>query len=223
MLDRVARADGISGIVVIGIIYAILTVIGKIKEAAKTAGGNSAPPTPTPGPSQPQPHAMRPHPARESRPAGVIRDRPRRTQEEGAKLEALLRTLSQATGVPAQGPMGRRSPVSLPSAEEVEERESLEVGANVQDLETEVSRSERKVVDEDDEAEAIAARRVRIAEARDYSPLTGADHLEFDRSIRPVAADKTAVAKPRRSPLQSAMVWREILGPPISLRDRDQL
>jgi hypothetical protein len=148
--------------------------------------------------------------------------KPVNTQLEGLKLEDLLKVLGEAAGVPTtQGPLGRHSPTPLPSAEEVEERESLEVEEQVQNLETGSERPGRREVDFDDEAEGIVQRRIRQAQERDRS-LNRADHRVFDERIRKIEADKTAVAKKRKPPLKDLVVWREILGPPVSLREKDR-
>ena len=85
-------------------------------------------------------------------------------------------------------------------------------------LEEDVQRPERAVVDADDEAEAIAARRIAAAEAN-ARPLGAADHLAFDARIREEPADATATKGYSMRRLREAVVWREILGPPVSLRD----
>jgi hypothetical protein len=142
------------------------------------------------------------------------------TQREGARLEQLLRQLGR-TLEEAAGPVGRPADRALPSAEEQEEGASLEVAPEVQSLETDVARPSRQVVDQDDEAAQIVARRLRAAEAHG-APRTRADHRAFDERIRQEAADKTAVAASRARRLQQGVVWREILGPPVSLREGDQ-
>ena len=76
-------------------------------------------------------------------------------------------------------------------------------------------------MDQDDEAEQIVARRLQAAEAHG-APRTRADHRAFDERIRQEAADKTAVAASRARRLQQGVIWREILGPPVSLREGDQ-
>jgi hypothetical protein len=221
--EGVARADGISGFIVIAVIYAVLTVIGKIKGASQPRAGEP----PEAGPRKPRPSRAR-QPARPEggtyapRSAPPMRSgQPGDTQREARKLEELLRVLGQAGDRESQGPLGRRgSP--LPPAEEVEEKETLEVPEEVVDLETEVRRSDRQVVDFDDQAEKIIKERISAASSRNRS-LNRADHLEFDERIRQVAADKTAVAKADRKQLRDAIVWREILGPPIAFRDHDSL
>lgn len=138
------------------------------------------------------------------------------TQREGSQLEALLRELGR-TLEQGSGPVGRTPDRRLPPAEEVEERESLEVAPEVQSLESDPRRTARVEVDQDDEAEQIVARRMAAAEAQGR-PLTKADHRAFDERIRQEAADKTATKGYTARQLRDAVVWREILGPPVSLR-----
>jgi hypothetical protein len=107
----------------------------------------------------------------------------------------------------------------LPDAEDIEERDSLEVPARVVSLETEVRRPERVIYDQDTGAEALVRRRIAAAEARSGA-LTRADHKVFDERIRQQPAEHTAVRRYTAAQLRDAMVWREILGPPVSERDR---
>ncbi len=113
-----------------------------------------------------------------------------------------------------RGPVGRRARAALPSAEEVEERESLEVEPQVVSYDELVgSRPARAVEDLDETAEAVVRRRIAEAEARNREHRP-ANHEAFHQKI---AADAGApMAPPRLSPaqLRSALVWREILGPP---------
>jgi hypothetical protein len=105
----------------------------------------------------------------------------------------------------------------LQPAEEVEERDSLEVDPEVRGLEAEPAREERALVDQDDEAEQIVQRRLAAAEGH-LTPLSAADHQVFDQRIRQEPADKTATRAYTMKQLRNAVVWREILGPPVSLR-----
>ena len=138
------------------------------------------------------------------------------TQREGSQLEALLRELGR-TLERGSGPVGRAPDRRLPPAEEVEERESLEASPEVRSLERDPGRQARTEVDQDDEAERIVARRIAAAEAQD-KPRSKADHKAFDARIRQEPADKTATPGYTTRQLRDAVVWREILGPPVSLR-----
>lgn len=138
------------------------------------------------------------------------------TQREGSRLELVLRELERALG--EADPLNRPTTVSLPPEEEIEERESLEREPEVVSLETEVRREPRRRVDHDDQAGNIEAGRIQAAAARD-SARTKADHIAFDQRIRQEPADHTAARAYTPQQLRDAMVWREILGPPVSLRD----
>jgi hypothetical protein len=139
------------------------------------------------------------------------------TQREGSQLELLLRQLGRTLDQ-AGGPLGRAPDRSLPSAEEIEEGESLEVVPVARSLEGDASRATPVTVDQDDEAERVVARRIAEAEGRSRA-LTKADHLAFDQRIKQQPADKTATRGYSTRRLREAVVWREILGPPVSLRD----
>jgi hypothetical protein len=139
------------------------------------------------------------------------------TQREGFRLETLLRELAQTLDQ-SSGPLGRAPDIRLPSANVSDEGTSLEMAAEVESRDVPVVRKERSPVDQDDEAEQIVARRIAAAEARG-GPLTQADHSTFDQRIRQEPADHTATIAFTAEKLRQAVVWREILGPPLSLRD----
>ena len=84
-------------------------------------------------------------------------------------------------------------------------------------LETPPVRTEREEASYDDRAEAASRARIEAARLRDEA-LNEADHAAFDRRIRAGGAAANRKA-PRRIALRDAVVWREILGPPVSLRD----
>ncbi len=119
------------------------------------------------------------------------------------------------------GPIGRRGGVQLEPAEEVEETESLEVEEQVVSLEAPDTRPLRLTVDQDDLAEEIVRRRIAAAEAQNR-PATRADHAKFDRAIRtpPVVEPrrKSKVTRLSGKNLRQALIWSEILGPPVSRR-----
>lgn len=209
---EIARADGISGFAVIAVVYAILTIVGKFKEATRTA--QRPPEAPRQAPIRP---SLRTRMESAESSTAALPRRGGSTQIEARKLEELLRVLGQAPGGSSEGPMGRRG-TPLPGAEEVEETESSEVAERVTDLETGVTRSERRLVDFDDDADKVIKDRLAAGAARDRS-ISKADHLEFDRRIRQAVADKTAVAKTNRNQLRQAIIWREILDAPLALRD----
>jgi hypothetical protein len=136
------------------------------------------------------------------------------TQQEGSRLELMLREFQRAL----EDARREDRPIEIPGPryEQVEGR-SLEVESEATSLENVVSRPGRREVDQDDEAEQIAARRIKAAAARDtaQSPV---DHVAFDERIRQQPAEHTAVRTYTAQQLRDAMVWREILGRPVALR-----
>jgi hypothetical protein len=200
----------ISGWVVLAVLWALLNLL--TRKAEKSSGKSRRPPETDAQPeARPLPHTLD------------------ASQREGSRLETMLRelqrTLEEASAVdalptltrPRTGPLGRPATVPLPTEEEFEERASLEVEPEVESLETEVRRESRRRVDQDEGAEEIVARRISAAAARDKA-ITQADHAAFDQRIRQEVADKTATRFSARQ-LRDAVVWREILGPPVSLRE----
>ena len=190
------------GLFVLALIWAFFKLVSRSRE-------ESAPRQPT---RRPTPTGL-----------GPMQDPP---QEEGRALRMLLRELEGAlnqgaagpTGV-GRGPVGRPAARRLPSAEEVEDREVLEVAPQVESLEREPRRAERATVDQDDEALQVIARRAASTAAR-AGGRTPADHQSFDQRIRQQPADHTATRALTPQQLRDAMVWREILGRPVSERDR---
>lgn len=74
-------------------------------------------------------------------------------------------------------------------------------------------------IDRDDDVEALVQRRIDVAQARNRG-WQASDHASFDEKIRQ-AAPVAAANKPR-SALQRAMIWREVLNPPVGLRTDDE-
>jgi hypothetical protein len=153
------------------------------------------------------------------------------TQTEGGQLEELLRALEQRLDPaaaepalppprsrppePARGPLGRPAQVPLPAAEELEERESLEVDPVVESLEREIHRPER--VNPNRLAQAEAKERARLAEteARDREPHR-ARHATFDKRIRMPPVAEPAARRLTTAQIRQAFIWGEILGRPKS-------
>lgn len=202
-----------TGLLVLAALYALLNLIGRWQQNKSQEGDQrrAGPPARLP----PAPHE----------PGSLDA-----TQQEGSRLEKMLRQLERALEEASPEPItlplpqsksgrsgNRPTTLSLPEQEEFEEGDSLEREPEVVSLETEVRRQPRLRVDQDDEAEQIEARRISAAAARDKA-TTKADHAQFDQRIRQEVADKTATGRTVRQ-LREAVVWREILGPPVSLRD----
>ena len=76
-------------------------------------------------------------------------------------------------------------------------------------------------VDYDAEAERLVASRIAAAmeTAKGRRPD---EHAAFDQRIRAAGVAATATSPSRRSRLRTAVIWQEILGPPVSLRTPDE-
>ncbi|HEX3233734.1 MAG TPA: hypothetical protein VHR41_06030 [Gemmatimonadales bacterium] len=186
------------GLILMGVVWFLFNLFARKKRPPARPTDQ---PRPTPGTARPLPRPMKID----------------ATQREGSQLELLLRQLGRTLDQ-AGGPLGRLPDRPIPPAAEQEERESLEVMPVSRSLETDVARSSRVTVDQDDEAERVIARRVADAENR-IGGRTKADHLAFDQRIRQQPADKTSTSGYTARKLRQAVVWREILDPPVSLRD----
>ena len=205
----------VEGLVALAVVYFVLNLVQRAKRAAgKREDASTAPPRQS-------------APRQRSRVSVTAAGRTDPTQATAQRLERFLRHMqglqeveeepkpvpamarAPATKLPQKdrGPMGRQSRVSLPSAKEVEERTSLE------------AQGERQPFDHDESAEAVVKRRIEEVEKRDYE--TAAEgHSAFDQRIKSEAADQTRVV-PRftMQQMRDAFVWREILGPPVGMRD----
>ena len=124
-------------------------------------------------------------------------------------VEAIEQARVKANTKTSAPPARRRAPDAVP---EVVRSEVFEDAAPV--------RRQRQELDLDS-ASVEAARRRRESAARRDAPRTAADHDRFDARIRKEAADATAVTQPAaaRPDLRQALIWREILSQPKSLRD----
>jgi hypothetical protein len=190
-----------NGLLLLGFLWILVNLLSRARGDARPRPRQ----LPEPRPARP-PTPTSPHPA-----AGDP------TQREGSQLERLLRELERNLEQVGE-PQRRPAPPPLPEAEDVEERTSLEEEENVVSLETEVTRQPRPRYDHDDAAEEVAKRRIAAAEARS-GELTKAEHIRFDERIRQQPADHTAVRRYTPAQLRDAIVWREILGPPVSERE----
>ena len=204
------------GLLVLGVLWLLFNLIGQGKRAGRSA-----------------PRRTTPSADRLPRPGGGTGTADS-TQQEGSRLELLLRELERnlegmagsqppvITRPPEPRSAGGPQPPALEEGEEedVEDHRSLEAPERVVSLETEPQRQQRTRYDHDAEAEAIAGRRVAAARNRDRA-LSKADHKAFDEKIRQEPADHTAVRRYTPAQLRDAVVWREILGPPVSEREPD--
>jgi hypothetical protein len=197
----------VEGLWILAIVWAALSFFGRLSQQRRDQQGS--PPLPEPGPKRHQPRQREPR-HRVARSEPVDQEAPE--DEWRREIERLLGVRTGAE----YGPVGRTARERLPEAEDVEERGSLEEEREVVSLETLDDRASRSVTDFDDEAQAVLEQRLAVAEAR-TTGRTLQDHRRFDQTIRaPAPTAPPAVRK--RPPLRQALVWREVLGPPVSLR-----
>jgi len=115
----------------------------------------------------------------------------------------------------------RRHSVELYDTQEEGEAEqpiSLEAQPEIVSLEHEVRRAPRREFTQDDDAENLVQRRILAAAARDTARAS-VDPRQLDQRISKEQTDHTATRAYTAQQLRHAVVWREILGPPVSLRD----
>jgi hypothetical protein len=172
----------------------------------------------TSGRKKPQQPTRAPRPQRPPSEPGTIRVGIDPTQQEGSRLERMLRDLQRTLEEAAQE--GHQASFPPGPQEEIEETTSLEIEPEIVSLENEVRREARVRVDRDDEAGEFEARRIQAAAARDHA-RTKVDHATFDQRIRQEPAEHTATRGYTAQQLRDAVVWREILGPPVGLRGED--
>jgi hypothetical protein len=179
------------------------------------------------GQQRPRLPGERTTPQRENRRPELARTGPDSTQTEGGQLEELLRALEQrldptAAEPPAprpapapepRRPLGRPATVPLPTAEELEERESLEVDPVVESLEREIRRPERINPNRLAQAEAKERTRLSETEARDREPHRSR-HAAFDQRIRATPAVVPETRRLTTAQIRQAFIWSEILGRP---------
>ena len=125
---------------------------------------------------------------------GVVR----RPADPALTMAQVLRQLDKIRTEAGRRPSPRRMPAAPMAAES-----RVVVG----------QRSERVMVDRDEEAAAVAQARIDQAEARNI-PLDRASHQAFDEQIRQAAAEGPSPARLTVRQLRDAFVWSEILGPP---------
>ena len=139
-------------------------------------------------------------------------------------LDSMRRELERVMGVHVEdehGPAGRRSSSPLESDEDVEDAESLEEEPVVASMETAGERPGREEVGLEGQHEELRRRRLAVAEAHSR-PITRADHHRFDQRIRQPSQEEAVPAAAKKQPqsLRQAFIWSEVLGKPVSDRER---
>ncbi len=204
-------------LVMLGLMWVVLNAL---KKGGSRPTGGSGKPTPSRAPGSRLPGDTRPAGVPSQPPGGPPLDA---TQREGSQLEQLLRdlgrTLDQA-GQQGKRPTVRTLPPTRPQLprKPAEKTGSLAPTSEGQSLEFDPARSEPIVLDLDDEAERVVEQRRAAAEAN-LRPLSDSDHRVFEEHIRQEPADQTVARGYTLRQLREAVVWREILGPPVSLRE----
>jgi hypothetical protein len=152
------------------------------------------------------------------------------TQQEGSRLELVLRELQRSLEDAAGVPAPVRLPPEQPYPEQpYDESRSLEREPEIISLEEEghrrpeegAHREARRRVDQDDDAAEIETRRIQAAAAR-YSTRSQVARIVEETPVRQEPADHTATGGYTTKQLRDAVVWREILGPPVSLRGGEE-
>jgi hypothetical protein len=228
----IREAASFEGLIVLAVIYFVLSRIQKVgsRGAQRGASPTERPPTPTAASKTQEGTALE----------SILREIERVKQQGGRqtpspprKPASIVTSRSASVRLPPprpevvqdeRGPLGRLSSTPLPSAEEVEDRTSLDdlrsrgkaesLGLTAADRQ----RRQRQVVDSDVEGAALAERRLQEAEARNR-PHRAADHQAFDQRIRAGDAAAAGASQPSSERLRQAIVWREILGPPKAFEE----
>ena len=130
------------------------------------------------------------------------------TQQEGVRLQRMLGDLRRALEEAAQASSTSDEPVARPRQARSKSLESSEV----QSLE-----GEREPVDLEDEAAGIEARRIQAAIERNAGRKPEAKQPTA-APVRQEPADHTSAPHYTARELRDAVVWREILDPPLALR-----
>jgi hypothetical protein len=182
---------GFEGLLALAALWFLLNLITKAGKTQSRPG----PPTRTPAQPRSLPSSLDP------------------TQQEGSRLELVLRelqrSLEEAAGVPAPQP--------APPEVQYQEEQSLEAEPEIISLEEGVHREARRRVDQDDDAAEIEVRRIQAAAARNTARESASRRIQ-DMEIKQEPADHTATRGYTAKQLRDAVVWREILGPPVSER-----
>jgi hypothetical protein len=130
------------------------------------------------------------------------------TQQEGVRLQRMLGDLRRALEEAAQASSTSDGPLARSRQAKSESLEPSEV------LSLE---AEREPVDLDDEAAGIEARRIQAAADRNAGRKI--EVKQPAALVRQEPADHTSAPRYSARQLREAVVWREILDPPLGLRD----
>ena len=230
-MEAIRSADGFGGIVIVAVLFFIMNIVSKAKKAAgssatektarrgseESAAGGEAVSLDSILRQIEAVKRQKDHAPMTARPAPQARQAPQLKPKAPPPRQ---REVVQDD----RGPLGRISRTKLESAEDVEDRTSLEEEGRLagerrlQNVEVVTVRPERIVQNRDQEAEGVAQRRIKSAQDRNR-PHASVDHEKFDRSVRKPEEPVVPRRRVTVQGLRDAFVWREILGPPKSLQD----
>ncbi len=230
-MEEIRSAASFEGLIVLAVIYGVLSLISKAGKKGQSSTGPTLPAPPEAStPTQAEAVSLESilkqiEAVKRQKAKGPVATRPWSGSRTAPPFEPRSAPARMGEVVQdARGPLGRRSRSTLESAEDVEDRTSLEDEGRqeeerrLQNVEVFTPRPERVIQNRDEEAEAIVQRRIKQVEARNR-PHADADHQSFDKSIR--QATEPVAVRQRLTPqgLREALVWREILGPPKSMQE----
>jgi hypothetical protein len=186
-----------NGFVLLGILWLVLSLITQRR-----------PKTPrTPHPKSPSPARPRPLPGS-----------PDATQQEGLRLESVLRELQRSLEQAASTTQAGELPAPPRGSPAARKGEIAAADSESRSLEEDVEPEVRRVVDLDEESAEVEARRIQAAEARNLAVGRARERPVALEQITPEPAEHTASRSYSAKQLRDAVVWREILGPPVSER-----
>lgn len=178
-------------LVILGILYAILSVFGRLVK-----GGKRQQPSTRPAPAQRAPNS------------------------QPTTFDDLLAEMRrQLEGAPEE-----RHPDAIliedwQQQEDVEDRTVWEEDATVVSMEVDPPNRERPRFDHDAAAAVLVQSRIDDAMERNRAWRLE-DHRRFDQEIREKPQRRvTGLGTPQAFSLRQAMIWREILSPPVALRE----
>jgi hypothetical protein len=178
------------------VLFGFLVWVFQLLRAGSQAGTRRPPPTPRPY-------------------------RPDATQNEGQRLEELIRHLEGRLEQQGGAARGKSTVViKRPAPAQPRTRPRPAAPARPRVAESGEGESLEAPVDREAEAEALERRRLVAVAARGEA-LTDADHAAFEARVRADREPDAAAAPIHRlnvRELRDAFVWNEILGPPAGLR-----
>jgi hypothetical protein len=169
------------------------------------------------GKKAPRQRPPRPVPQRRDQPASRT-GQPSTFEELLAEMRGQLEQAKDMERVEAGTPEPWQR--QLPEAEAVEDTTSLEEEPEVVSLEVEPYRAERPAeISQSEAMQVLVQKRIEAADLRNREWRLE-DHRRFDQAIREARPVKVVKRlSPAHHSLRQAMIWNEVLQPPVALRD----